>query len=309
MSKDFYIRIQKAGRYFKVVRYQRPLPKDGHYARAAKTRATSKAQHFINCKNAAERLQLLLCCNFDRKEACFCTFTYNETSLPESRKAARKDMVRFLSVIRADYKQRGKELKYIYTVEGEPLSVFPTATPVKDNVWEVQPWKAKEKWDVLGPDRAEQKEDSPSRLHIHAFLLLPKAEYETVRALWTHGHVYISRMKVNAPDTFIRLSYYATKEQREGKTQNGERVYTPSLNLEKPTIEGRWCSAFETIEPPKRAEILFSERIDTLFSSYAAYFYRVEREQTPPTQYQNKRKLYQKQRIKAKKRACLVQRN
>ena len=86
MAKDFYIRIRTAGRYRLVARCSRPLPGDSDATRTAKQAATTAAQKYINIKNATERLQLLLCANFDSKEACFCTFTCTDETLPANRK-------------------------------------------------------------------------------------------------------------------------------------------------------------------------------------------------------------------------------
>ena len=72
MAKSLYIRTVYAGRYRKVARYTRAQPGDSKPVRQAKQTATNAAQKFINIKNSTERLELLLCSNFDSKESCFC---------------------------------------------------------------------------------------------------------------------------------------------------------------------------------------------------------------------------------------------
>ena len=183
MAKEFYVRTMRAGRYFKSVRYQRALPHDSAEARAAKAVSTSKAQRYINLKNAAEKLQMLLCANFDHKNACFCTFTFNDDNLPVNRKMARQYFVGFICALRRRWKKRRQDLIYIYNVEGTSLAADSAAMPPENSQWEIRPWAVKAKWDALDKRGRRPKKRDGIRFHIHAFLLLPKAERATVRSL------------------------------------------------------------------------------------------------------------------------------
>ena len=109
MAKEYYVRTMRAGRYIKSVRYRRVLPNDSADARAAKTASTSKAQRYINLKNAAEKLEMLLCANFDIKNACFCTFTFAEENLPVNRKMAVNCFKSFIAALRRVWQKNEKQ--------------------------------------------------------------------------------------------------------------------------------------------------------------------------------------------------------
>ncbi len=287
MAKEFYIRTMRAGRYCKIVRYSRALPSDNKYVRQAKQAATNAAQRYINVKNAAEKLQLLLCANFDRKDACFCTFTFDDDNLPANRKHAQRIIASTFAALRRDFRQQGKEMKYIYTVEGEALADCPEAAPVVSQQWEITPWRDSDRWPAMDGIATQETPEMPTRFHVHAFLLLQKTEYETVRAFWHYGHVYINPMKVNDLTTFQRLANYVTKEMRQDQQPNGARVYTPSLNLERPICEGHWCSEFESIVLPHNAEELSrGSDINDIYGTSVEYLYcRLPRPQPQPQPY------------------------
>ncbi|MBQ3194170.1 MAG: hypothetical protein IJB59_11475 [Oscillospiraceae bacterium] len=297
MAKEFYIRFRTAGRYCLVTRYSRPLPGDSEAARTAKQAATTAAQKFINIKNATERLQLLLCANFDSKEASFCTFTFTDETLPANRKHAKAIFADYLRRLRPEWKRAERPFKYLYTIEGEPLSVFPSAAPVAGQRWEVAPWREEQRWEQLDT-AAQDAPEPPTRFHVHCFFLLRKTDYETVKALWPYGQVYISQMKVNDLTTFQRLASYVTKESRAGTKGNGERAYTPSLNLEQPTIDGHWCSEFEGIKLPLGAEKISSgtDSNEIYGSSMEYLFYRMPRPVQQPQPYKSKGQLVHKKR-------------
>lgn len=105
--------------YNKVVR--------GHSknVRQAKMQSTAAAQKFINNKNAALWLQLLLYANFNVKNACFCTFTFNEENLPVNRKMAHQYFTSFIRSMRRQWKKNGRAFPYIYTLEGASLRLIP----------------------------------------------------------------------------------------------------------------------------------------------------------------------------------------
>lgn len=292
MAKRFFMREMSAGRYRKVALYSRTLPSDSKAVRAAKQAATKSAQKFINIKNTTERLQLLLCANFDSKAACFCTFTFADEALPANRKHTKAMFSSYLRKLRSEWSRKNREFKYIYTIEGDPQ----VKTPVDAQQWETAPWRDKERWAQLDAVADQEEADEPTRFHVHCFLLLSKEEYETVKALWPYGQVYISQMKVNELITFQRLASYVTKESRSGSKGNGARAYVPSLNLEQPTIDGHWCSEHECITLPSGAEAIKSgaERNDIYGSSMEYLFYRLPRATQQPQPYKSKGKINHK---------------
>ena len=289
MAKEFYMREMRAGRYRKVVRYSRTLPSDSTSTRAAKQAATTAAQKFINIKNSTERLQLLLCANFDSKKACLCTFTFTDEALPANRKHAKSIFSAYLKKLRPEWKRTNRVFKYLYTIEGDPLA----AVPMADQQWETAPWRDKERWAQLDAVADQPEPEQATRFHVHCFLLLDKADYETIKAFWSYGQVFISQMKVNELTTFQRLASYVTKESRTGSKGNGARAYVPSLNLEQPTIEGHWCSEYEGITLPNGAEAIKSgaEHDDIYGSSMEYLFYRLPRPVQQPQPYKSKGKI------------------
>lgn len=291
MSKEFYVRTMRAGRYFKSIRYQRALPHDTAEARAAKAATTSKAQRYINLKNAAEKLQMLLCANFDDKNACFCTFTFNDDNLPANRKMARQYFTGFISALRRKWQKNGLNLLYIYSVEGTSLAIDPTAIPVDNSPWEIRPWAVRAKWDTIDKKAHRSCKKEGIRFHVHAFIILPKADRETVRCMWKYGHVFINPIKVDLPDTFYRLSYYVTKEARNGAIPTGARSYVPSRNLEQPTIEGHWCDVHEVFLPPPEAENVHTASETTDYASFQYVSYRLPRPKKPAKSYKSKGRL------------------
>ena len=167
MAKEFYMRIRTAGRYKLIARYSRPLPGDSKPVKAAKQAATTTAQKYINIKNATERLQLLLCANFDSKEACFCTFTFTDETLPANRKHTKAIFTGYIRSLKKALSRDDRPFKYIYTIEGEPLTSCPAAAPVAGNRWEITPWREERRWeqlDTAAPDSAE----TTTRLHAHS---------------------------------------------------------------------------------------------------------------------------------------------
>lgn len=297
MAKEFYIRKRVAGRYCLVARYSRPLPGDSDAARTAKQAATTAAQKYINIKNATERLQLLLCANFDSKAAYFCTFTFTDDALPANRKHAKAIFTDYLRKLRPGWKRTGRVFKYLYTIEGEPLALCPAASPVAGQRWEVVPWRDEKRWEQLDT-AAQDVQERPVRFHIHCFFLLRKEDHEAVKALWPYGQVYISQMKVNEITTFPRLASYVTKESRAGTKGNGARAYTPSLNLEQPSVDGHWCTEFEGIMLPIGAEKISSGAdCNEIYGSSMEYLlYRLPREAQQPQPYKSKGKITREKR-------------
>lgn len=288
MAKDFYVRTIQAGRYFRSVRYRRSVPSDSEVVRAAKTATTNKAQRYINLKNAAEKLQMLLCANFDHKDACFCTFTFSEENLPVNRKMTRRFFTWLLSAIRRKWKRQKRELKYIYTIEGSALSANPGALPVETMQWEILPWRVKSHWAAVDKVTKKPRKKDTVRFHAHCFLILNKEDRKTVRDMWPYGHVFINPMKVDLPDTFYKLSYYVTKEARNGTIPSGARSYVPSRNLEQPQIEGHWCEEYEVLQPPPNAEHIHTATETTDYTSFQYCSYRLPRPKRQPKAYKSK---------------------
>lgn len=294
MGRGYYMRTIIAGRYRKIVRYTRALPGDSPPVRSAKKTATNKSQQYINIRDSTEKLQWLLCANYDCKDACFLTFTFSDEHLPRYRSGVKKMASEYLRKLTLDMRRRGTEIKKIYTVEGDSPDLFPDA-PQADSSWETAPWSDRKRWIALDNAKDGDPPEPEIRLHWHCFLILAKEDYDTVRALWPYGRVHISRIRTKDAMTFPRLASYVTKEARTGKRPKGERSYIPSLNLDQPIFTGRWCEDYEGISVPKDAESIQSgsDRNDLYGSAMEFSFFRLPPTKQVPKPYKGKGMLKQ----------------
>lgn len=296
------MRVIVAGRYRKVVRYTRALPNDSPRVRSEKKVATNNAKRYINIKTSTEKLQWLLCANYDRKDACFLTFTVRDDQMPQSRADMKARMSAFMQNCRKEFARQGREFKFVYTVEGNTAPSVDAADP-SGIPWEIEPWSDKRRWDMVDDVNAKDTHDAPVRIHAHCCLLLNKTDYDTIRSFWSYGHVYINAMRVNHPDTFAKIAAYMMKDVRNGKSPAQERGYIPSLNLEKPTVDGWWCSEFEGIAIPDGAETIERQLLSTnLYGAAEEHaFYRLPRDRQLPGPYKSKGSLNRKVRKRKSK--------
>ena len=263
------------------MRYPRTLPGDTPTVRSAKRGHSEAAQRYINIRDATERLQWLLCCNYDDKAAAFLTLTFDDEHLPTSRDGVRACAKKSIRQMRSYFRNRGDPFPVIYTVEGQPERQLPQA----DSNWEVAPWKDSRRWDALDEKSEDDLHEETARLHAHMFLLLPeKSDWDHVRSAWPYGHVYINYIKVNDFRSFQRLAAYVTKESRLGVRPENEKAYVPSLGLIQPQVDGRWCNEAETIGVPMGAEPLGSghDRDDITGYERSWIRYRFPRPTNPP---------------------------
>ena len=223
------------------------------------------------------------------------TFTFTDEALPANRKHTQAIFAGYIRRLRKALRRECRPFKYIYTIEGEPVTRCPSAAAGEGNRWEITPWREGKRWEQLDT-AAQDSAEAPTRLHTHCFLHLRKEDYEAVRSLWPYGQVYISQMKVNELTTFQRLANYVTKESRAGAKGNGARAYTPSTNLEQPVESGHWCSEFEGITLPMGAEKIASGAdCNEIYGSSTEYLsYRMPRETQQPQPYKSKGKVYSK---------------
>ena len=281
------MKVFRAGRYIKIVRYTRSLPHDTPPARNAKSQKSTAAQRYINIRDCTERLQWLLCANFDHWSACFCTYTFTDDHLPSSRDAVKKLVKKHIRQLRTAFAHQNRPLPVIYTVEGQPGNSKPQAS----NTWEVTPWKDGKRWQNMDDESEDEFTEETVRLHAHVFMHLEgKEDRELVRSMWPFGHIYINSIKVNDPLSFPRLAAYVTKESRLGIRPENERSYIPSQGLTQPDTDGHWCSEFEGIAAPANAERLASgESHDDIYGSHMEYaMFRLPREAQLAKPYKSK---------------------
>lgn len=183
----------------------------GRKGRGRRSKPTSAAQQFYNNKCSWRELELMLAENFGSADYV-ATFTYTDSLLPQSKKAADGMLQKTFRKIREARRRRGKILKYAYTTEG-----FHGA-------------RADE---YFGDDR--ELEDK--RFHHHVVLnSVGAGDMEEIRSLWVGGgYVRFEPLDVHY---YQELAKYLTKEAREfGRTKPGERTWRTSRNLSKYKVE------------------------------------------------------------------------
>ncbi len=147
MAKTKRRTIITAGRLVYGVCYTAALPRDEGQQRAAKLKASSAARQRINLKHSWQKLEVVMAANFSYSDL-FLTLTYDDMHLPPSTRASATIIKKFLTQLRADRRQHGDDLKYIYVTES--------------------------------------KHDA-GRIHHHVVINGTGADYELIRALWVHG--------------------------------------------------------------------------------------------------------------------------
>lgn len=85
--------------------------------RKARYKATSEDQQRINRRNAAMKVTRLMNANFTEHDLKV-ELTYREEDLPEDEEEAKRDIHNFFRRMRRALAKLGKELKYLYCIEG-----------------------------------------------------------------------------------------------------------------------------------------------------------------------------------------------
>lgn len=272
-----YLKKISGGDLHLLFEYNKVVRGHSKSVRQAKMQSTAAAQKFINNKNAALWLQLLLYANFNVKNACFCTFTFNDDNLPVNRKMAHQYFTSFIRSMRRVYKKEGRAFPYIYTLEGASLNDSPCAMAVDNINWEIKPWEVTKKWETLGHNPKKGRNmDHDVRYHIHCILILSRKDRKTAKEKWPYGISFINPISRKYQKSFVNLSYYMTKESRFGVLMPGKRSYIPSKNLKQPISTEEWLEPHEAIQLPYGAEQIDGDCNDTPYNShrFLAYLYR-----------------------------------
>lgn len=221
----------------KSVIYTPPMPRDTPQIRAARSKVTSKAQKKINNRHAYERLEMLLFCNFEYRDH-FVTLTYAPEHEPQNRKTARECIRKFFRLLRADWKRRGKELKYIYVTENK---------------------------------------HGEGRYHHHVIVNhIDRNDREIIISLWDYGRSVDVRPLFDKSKgiDYCARARYMTKENIEDRP-NGAQLWTASKNLVQPEYESVFVPDNTTLELPFNAKQLEREECINEWSSYRYMRYLV----------------------------------
>lgn len=110
------------------------------------------------------------------------------------------------------------------------------------------------------------------RLHHHIIVPSSGGIREAIKEHWPHGHVGFERISSKGYDAWAG---YLTKEPRKtGRRRVGDRMWTPSLNLIKPTVTTFDVEDDYRYEPPAGVVIKNNENITNEWFScqYVSYF-------------------------------------
>lgn len=107
-----YKRLEN-GSYVREALYSCPEPKDTAAVRAAKTKATGKAQQRVNQNNSKVKLAMLIGGNFGPGDL-FVTPTFSPENLPANYADFQKKVQKFYELLRTQRGRQGIPLLYIY---------------------------------------------------------------------------------------------------------------------------------------------------------------------------------------------------
>ncbi len=202
--------------------------------RASAAKCTSDLRQKMNDRTAANKFRRLIAVNFGPSDFVV-TLTYSDAALPATPELARERCLKpFIRKCRDDLRELGFDLRYMYVTEGLHGS---------------------------------------KRLHHH--MIVPNVPYtrEIVRQNWQAlGHVDFETISSRGYDVW---SSYLTKEPRKtGRRRVGDRMWTPSIGLKKPTVITYEVPDGYQFEPPSGVVIRHHELWSTEWFScqYLSYF-------------------------------------
>lgn len=103
-------------------------------------------------------------------------------------------------------------------------------------------------------------------------------DLEAICSLWRYGDIVDVERIDDRP--YIDVARYITKEAVEGKPV-GAQMWTPSRNLEKPTVESMFIDENETIQPPPGAFVMEKEEKQNEFGNFIYLKYQLPVERKP----------------------------
>ncbi len=242
-NMKIYRKTITAGKLVLIVEYTRPGPNDSKKERAAKRALTTAAQKKLNFKNACRKLEFKLAANFKPGADYFVTLTYENNSLPYSRRAAVKDNCGFIRRLRDQRRKRGQVLKWI---------------------------------------SATEEKHGDGRLHHHLIINAadPSIDIDEIKSLWPYGHVKVTRLfdREHKTETWASIARYLTKERPDAgadPTPVGWQIYRCSRNLVNPLTDPRfykteWVNENSPIpEPPK----VYEREEERQINEYGRFYY------------------------------------
>ena len=191
----FFIRkrIWRCGAYAEVELYPVFQPPG---KRRGKCRPTRECQQRINQRDAERKLARMMRANF-RDGDFMIDLTY---ACPASASDARKDLKKYLRILRKIWRAEGAELKYIYTEETGKKS---------------------------------------GRVHFHLVLNAGPLGRDDLEGLWSHGYANARRLRMDETGVSGLADYIAKKGKSRKPAELGKRRWSCSKNLSRPKPETR----------------------------------------------------------------------
>ena len=169
-------KILTAGALVKEVIYTRAAGRENAKVRAAKRKASTEAQQLMNAKYSWQKLELMLAANFVPGDLVV-TLTYDDGHLPADRAAANARLKRFRKELAAARRDRGQELRMIWTTENA---------------------------------------SGGGRWHHHVVLNTTGDDFEELARLWDCGaDLEIRKLQADREKNYESLARYMCKEARE----------------------------------------------------------------------------------------------
>ena len=159
--------------------YPAPNPRDTPEVRAGRQKLSSLAQQRMNLKYAWQKLELLIACNFARRDL-WVTLTYDDGHLPANRQEAVKRVRAFFRRLRTIRGRRGRPLKYLYCTESK---------------------------------------HGDGRWHHHVLINATGDDFRDLVTAWGCGQVDIQRIRIDKDKNYETLAKYMCKEQRDNVGQ------------------------------------------------------------------------------------------
>ena len=109
------VKEMQAGRYVLACCYTAVSRGDSLTARSEKEKTQTSAQAAMNLKYSYQKCLLTIACNFEK--GLFVGLSYDDMHLPPNRDAAKKEIKRFITAMRSEYRRRGAAFEYLYCTE------------------------------------------------------------------------------------------------------------------------------------------------------------------------------------------------
>lgn len=236
MAKQRYKRVD-SGRLVQEILYTGINPSDPPKMRAEKTKLSTKARQRLNDKSSWKNLMRVLAINFSRADLVL-TLTFADGFLPAGRQEARLRLKKFLELLREEWRRRGLELKYVYSLEG----FYPGGRP-----------------------------------HVHIVINGSHVAYQKIRELWAYGsNLKFERLNEYGYEDLAR--YLSKEAREYGRAKVGERSWVCSRTIKRPIIEPtQWVAESFGLSPPPDAINIKREVVENEWGRYIYLEYLLPR--------------------------------